>query len=160
MSSTSYSVDIVGLLVDIKVGVHFILTTIPQLILLGGELNPVDNTSIEILSSGIRMQPKNQGNKEVTISFANVVARENNRGSVSAAQKASRKSKASPSRTRAITRARVVGDAKVIDNSGTSASTSKLLDRNRGTKRKAVDIDTTSSPCKLVLGPRKLRKRA
>ena len=71
MGSTSYSVDMVDLLADIKVGVYFILTTIPQLILLDEELNPVDNTTIEILSSGIRMQPKNQGNKKVTISFAN-----------------------------------------------------------------------------------------
>lgn len=49
-----------------------------KLILLGGELNVVDNTSVEILGSGIGMQPEKQRNKEVTISFANAVARENN----------------------------------------------------------------------------------
>jgi hypothetical protein len=65
---------------------HFLLL-LPflKLILPGGELNVVDNASIEILGSGIRIQPEKQRNKEVTISFANAVARENNRGSVSAA---------------------------------------------------------------------------
>ena len=55
-----------------------------KLILLGGELNVVDNASIEILGSGIRIQPEKQRNKEVTISFAKAVARENNQGSISA----------------------------------------------------------------------------
>jgi hypothetical protein len=65
---------------------HFLLL-LPflKLILQGRELNTVDNASIEILGSGIRIQPKKQRNKEVTISFANAVARENNQGSVSAA---------------------------------------------------------------------------
>ena len=56
-----------------------------KLILLGGELNIVDDASIEILGSGIRVEPEMRGNKEVTVSFANAVARENNRGSVTAA---------------------------------------------------------------------------
>jgi hypothetical protein len=113
------------------------------------------------------MEPKNQGNKEITVSFANAVAKENNRGSVSAAQKAGRKSKASPPRTRAITRARAkgkgkaieaVGDTEVIDNGGTG--TGEALDGKRGRKRKAVDVDAASGPSKPVSGPRKLRKRA
>ena len=57
----------------------------PKLTLLGGELNIVDNASIEILGSAIRIEPEMQGNKEVTISFANAIARENNHGSVTAA---------------------------------------------------------------------------
>ena len=52
----------------------------------------MDNASIEILGNAICTEPKMRGNKEVTISFANAVARENNRGSVTAAQKAGRKS--------------------------------------------------------------------
>ena len=51
----------------------------------GRELNVVDNASIEILGSAICMETEVQGNKEVTISFANAIARENNRGSVTAA---------------------------------------------------------------------------
>jgi hypothetical protein len=67
-------------------GMHFLfLLPFLKLILIGGELNVVDNASIEILGSGIRIQPEKQRNTEVTISFANAVARENNRGSVSAA---------------------------------------------------------------------------
>jgi hypothetical protein len=55
-----------------------------KLTLLGGELNIVDNASIEILSSAIHTEPKMQGNKEVTISFASAIVRENNYGSVTA----------------------------------------------------------------------------
>ena len=52
----------------------------------------MDNASIEILGGAIRMQPEMKGNKEVTVSLANAVAKENNRGSVISAQKAGRKS--------------------------------------------------------------------
>src|SRR5579862_5428592 len=90
-----------------------LLLLFSRLILLGGELNTVDNASIEIIGSGIRTEPKMQGNKEVTVSFANAVARENNRGSVTAAQKAGRKAnnKASAPKTYAATRGKGKGKA-------------------------------------------------
>jgi hypothetical protein len=137
-----------------------LLLLFSKLILLGGELNVVDNASIEILGSGIRMEPKMQGNKEVTVSFASAIARENNCSSVTAAQKAGRKAnnKASVRKTRATTRAKGKGraieevrDVEVVDNVGPSAS--EVLG---GRKRKAVDIEPIAGP----LVPRKLRKRA
>jgi hypothetical protein len=130
------------------------------ILLLGGELNIVDNASIKILGSGIRMEPEMQGNKEVMVSFANAIARENNRGSVTAAQKAGRKAnnKASPPKTHVATRAKGKGraieevrDIEVIDNASPSAS--EVLG---GRKRKAVDIGPIIGPSV----PRKLRKRA
>jgi hypothetical protein len=143
-------------------GMHFpLLLPFLKLILLGGELNVVDNTSVEILGSGIRMQPEKQRNKEVTISFANAVARENNQGSVSAAQKAGRKTKASPPKARVATRAnamdkgkgRAVEEVEVIDNVGASEPG---LGGSRGRKRKTVDTDAVAGPSE----PRKLRKPA
>jgi hypothetical protein len=128
----------------------------------------VDNASIEILGSGIRTEPEMQGNKEITVSFASAVAKENNRGSVAAAQKAGRKAnKASPPKTRAATRAKAKGkgrafeeveEIKIIDNRSTGAS--GVLGGNRGRKRKAVNIDASAGPSEPVSGPRKLRKRA
>ena len=131
-----------------------------RLILLGGELNIVDNASIDILGSGIRAEPEMQGNKEVTVSFASAVAKENNRGSITAAQKAGRKAnnKASTLKTCAATRAKGKGRAieavrnvEVVDNVGPSAS--EVLS---GRKRKAVDIEPIAGPSV----SRKLRKRA
>ena len=56
------------------------------------------SASIEILGSAIRTEPEILGNKEVTVSFANNEARENNHGTVTAAQEAGKKAnnKASP----------------------------------------------------------------
>ena len=44
----------------------------------------MDNASIEILGNAICTEPKMWGNKEVTISFASAIVRENNYGSVTA----------------------------------------------------------------------------
>ena len=110
----------------------------------------MDNASVEVLGAGISMEPEMQGNKEVTISFANAVARENNRGSVRAAQKASRSA-----RKPCVARAKVKGkgQAKLTDNIGTGASKPSIA-TNQGTKRKRRAVETELS------GPRKLRKRA
>jgi hypothetical protein len=131
-----------------------------RLILQGGELNVVENASIEILGGVIHTEPEMQGNKEVTISLANAVAKENNRGSVTAAQKAGRKAKnkASPPKTRAATRAKAKGKGRAIEEVGEIAS--EVLGGNRNRKRKAVDIDAGTGPSELVSEPRKLRKRA
>ena len=51
----------------------------------------MDNASIEILGGAIRMKPDKKGNKEVTISLAKAVAKENNCSSINNAQKAGRK---------------------------------------------------------------------
>ena len=118
------------------------------------------------------MQPEKQGNKEVIVSFANAVARENNRRSVTAAQKAGRKAKANPPKTCVVTRASTKGkgravevveeveEVEVIDARASGPSNSKALGGNRGRKRKAVDINTASGISDPVLEPRKLRKRA
>jgi len=117
-----------------------------------------------------------QGNKEVTISFANAVARENNRGSIATAQKAGRSaSKACATKARATkaratkactTRAKGKGRDKgkgrateVIDNARTSAR-ELTLGANQGTKRKrqVVDAEEGAGASELS-GPRKLRKR-
>lgn len=158
----------------------YILLLLPflKLTLLGRELNIVDNASIEILGSAIRTEPKMQGNKEVTISFANTVARDNNCGSVTAAQKAGRRApKACATKTRATTRAKGKGRDKgkgrateaidedeevrevdVVDNTSTVASA--VLSGSRGRKRKAVNIDAGTGPSETASGTRKLRKRA
>jgi hypothetical protein len=160
-------------------GMHIpLLLPFLKLTLLGGELNVVDNASIEILGSAIRIEPKMQGNKEVTISFANAVARDNNRGSFTAAQKAGRRApKARATKTRAVTRAKGKGrdkgkgrateaidedeevrEVEVVDNTSTIAS--EVLSGSRGRKRKAVDIDAGTGPSETASGMRKLRKRA
>jgi hypothetical protein len=142
----------VGWLVDIKVSnENSTSTTILRLILLGGELNIVDNVSIEILGSGIHIEPEMQGGKEVTISFASIVARENNHGSVMAAQKAGRKAnKASAPKTYMAIRAK--GKGRAIEEVRDIEVASKVLG---GRKRKAVDIEPIAGPSM----PRKLRKR-
>ena len=134
----------------------------------------MDNASIEILGNAICTEPKMRGNKEVTINFANVVARENNRGSVTAAQKAGRSApKARVTKTRATTRAKgkgrdkgegrateaidedeEVGEVEVVDNTSTIAR--EVLSGSRGRKRKAVNIDAGTSPGETALEMRKL----
>ena len=149
------------------------LLPFPKLTLLGGELNIVDNASIEILGSAICTEPEMQGNKEVTISFANAVARENNRGSVTAAQKAGRRApKARVTKTRATTRAKGKGRDKgkgrateAIDEDEEVGevevvAASEVLRGSRGRKRKVVDIDAGTGPSETALRTRKLRKRA
>ena len=42
----------------------------------------MDNASIEILGGAIRIEPDKKGNKEVTISLAKAVAKENNQVSI------------------------------------------------------------------------------
>jgi hypothetical protein len=97
------------------------------------------------------MEPEIQGNKEVTISFANAVAKENNRGSVSAAQKAGR-SVQNPR----VTRARTTLQAKC---KGKGRATTLVA--NQGTKRKRQVVEASGGAGSSELsGPRKLRKRA
>ena len=51
----------------------------------------MNNVSIEILGSAICIKPDKEGGKEVTISLAKAVAKENNCSSINNAQKAGRK---------------------------------------------------------------------
>ena len=57
----------------------------------GGQLNSIDRSTADIIGGSIRTTPERKGGKDVTISFATAVAKENHRGSITAAQKAGRK---------------------------------------------------------------------
>ena len=59
----------------------------------GGELNPVDAATGALIGSGIRTDPEKTGGKEVTITLPSAVAKENNCGTISSAQKAGRTTK-------------------------------------------------------------------
>jgi hypothetical protein len=59
----------------------------------GGELNHVDATTGNILGTGIRTEPEQKDSKEVTIKLPSTVAKENNRGTITSAQKAGRTTK-------------------------------------------------------------------
>jgi hypothetical protein len=132
------------------------------------------------------MEPEIQGNKEVTISLANAVAKENNRGSVRAAQKAGRsapqlrvttarittrakgkgRNKGKGRVTKAVNEVEEVEEVEgvegvegveVIDNTSTGAI--EAFSGSRGRKRKAADTNAGYSLIEPVRGPRKLRKR-
>jgi hypothetical protein len=66
----------------------------------GGELNHVDATISNLLGIGIRTEPEQKDGKEVTITLSSAVAKENNRGSITKAQKSGRTTKPSAKSTR------------------------------------------------------------
>jgi hypothetical protein len=51
----------------------------------------VDQLTIDIFGGSIRPIPEMKGGKEITISLAKAVAKENKRGSIASAQKAGRR---------------------------------------------------------------------
>ena len=65
----------------------------------GDELNEVNNNSVDILGGDIPMEPEYKAGKEVIIPLSRAVARENNRGSITSAQRAGRATAASGSRS-------------------------------------------------------------
>src|SRR5947207_6498770 len=109
----------------------------------GSELNPVDAATGALIGSGIRTDPEKTGGKEVTITLSSAVAKENNRGTISSAQKAGRMTK--PQGTK--------------NNCGTSSSAQKAgrTTKLRGTKRKQMEAEIGGGE---PTGTRKLRKRA
>jgi hypothetical protein len=56
----------------------------------GDELNEVNSNSVDILGGDILMEPEYKAGKEVIIPLSLAVARENNRGSITSAQRAGR----------------------------------------------------------------------
>jgi hypothetical protein len=64
----------------------------------GGELNPIDAATAALVGRSIQTKPEQKGTKEVTIKLPSAVAKENNRGTITSAQKAGRttKSRAKP----------------------------------------------------------------
>ena len=107
-----------------------------------------------------------------------MLSRENNHGSVTAAQKAGRRApKVRATKLRATTRAKGKGrdkgkgrateaidedeevrELEVVDNTSTIAS--EVLSGSRCRKHKVVDIDASTGPSETASGTRKLRKRA
>ena len=63
----------------------------------GDELNEVNSNSVSILSGDIPMEPEYKAGKEVIIPLSLAVARENNQGSITSAQRARRATAASGS---------------------------------------------------------------
>jgi hypothetical protein len=64
----------------------------------GGELNPINAVTAALVGRSTRTQLEQKGAKEVTINLLSSVAKENNRGTITSAQKAGRttKSRAKP----------------------------------------------------------------
>ena len=60
----------------------------------GGELNHIEAAIGGLLGASIWTEPEKKGGKEVTIRFLAAVAKENNRGTITSAQKAGRTAKA------------------------------------------------------------------
>ena len=65
----------------------------------GDKLNEVNSNSVDILGGDIPMEPEYKAGKEVIIPLSRAVARENNRGSITSAQRAGRATAASGSRS-------------------------------------------------------------
>jgi len=133
----------------------------------GGELNHIDPTIRSLLGASIRTEPEKKGSKEVTIKLPAAVAKENNRGTITSAQKAGRTAKAAQ-KSREKGKGKQVetitindeddeaGDSEAGDSdAGEPVKVPKPRGKpglKAGTKRKQTGTDITS--------PRKLRKRA
>jgi hypothetical protein len=123
----------------------------------GGELNAVEAVIVDLLGSSIRTTPEQKDSKDVTITLAKAIAAENNRGSISNAQKAGRKAKPGPkprknrNRTAAIT-----GDDDELALVAKPRAKPGPKPKH-GSKRKRMEIEVDNSE---PIGPRKLRKRA
>jgi hypothetical protein len=119
----------------------------------GGELNHIEATIAGLLGASIRTEPEKKGGKEVTIKLPAAVAKENNRGSITSAQKAGRTAKAGQ-------KSREKGKGKqvetiAIDDDGEASDddAGELVPVSKSrSKRKRTDAEAAS--------PRKLRKRA
>lgn len=101
----------------------------------GGQLNAVDQSTADIFSGSIHPAPKKKGKKDVTISFAKAVAQENQRGSITSAQKSSR-----------VTKALAAKASKASKASGLKQGT-----KRRRTTEEEV-IDDTAGPGEPVQG--------
>ena len=79
-----------------------------------GELNSVSDVASSTLATGIAKNPPKKGKKPIQITLGKAVALENNRGSVTAAQKAGRKAKG---------KKRAIDDVEADDNGGEGPAT-------------------------------------
>jgi hypothetical protein len=96
----------------------------------GRQLNPVDQSTADIFGGSIRPAPEKKGGKEVTISFAKVIAQENKRESITSAQKAGRRIKKAPAPK--VTQAQAA-KAKAKAKQGTKrrrTAEDEVIDRN------------------------------
>jgi hypothetical protein len=123
----------------------------------GGELNSIDPSISDLLGSSIRTQPEKRAGKEVTIKFPSAVAKENNRGTITTAQKAGRttKSHAQPEpkpRQKPGPKPGPKSHAKPSPKPGPNLR--RELGPKPSAKRKRAEVET-SEPT----SPRKLRKR-
>ena len=133
------------------------------------DLNEVDNRLIETVGGSILIELEYQAGKEVIVPFSTAVARENSRGSITNAQRASRATATLGSRSRpAIVRDEelissiatatdaVSSVADVLANSPVRRSRQQLEPEpiKRTRKRKAAE-----NVGEVDLGPRKLRSR-
>jgi hypothetical protein len=116
----------------------------------GGELNTVDALIVDLIGSSIRTSPEKKDGKDVTISLAKAVAAENNRGSITSAQRGGRKAKAGP-KPRAKPGPKP--KAKPGPKPGAKPGPKPGAKRKRTNGDSDVDGDEPT-------GPRKLRKRA
>ena len=103
----------------------------------GGQLNSINQSTADVIGGSIRTTPERKGGKDVTISFATAVAKENHCGSITAAQKTGRKApgkKAAKASVMKVTR-----------------------DMNKGTKRTQAEVIGDSSAGEPVA--KRLRRR-
>jgi hypothetical protein len=131
------------------------------------DLNEVDGRLMETLGSSIPMEPEYKAGKEVVVPLSTAVARENNRGSITSAQRAGRATAGSgPGPANSLTRQRrqrpkpqkrrVVQERQPepVKTRNLKAVQEQQPEPVRTQKRKAVEgIEEVD------LGPRKLRSR-
>jgi hypothetical protein len=114
------------------------------------DLNEVSNNLVDVLSRNIPMEAEYKAGKEVQIQLAKAVAKENNRGSIAAAQKAGRATAAQKAGRAAAARSKTTGPGPGPGSLDLLAL--RLVKKTR--KRKAVeDVEEVD------LGPRRLRSK-
>lgn len=118
-----------------------------------GELNSINAATGNSIGSGIRMAPERKGNKDVTISLPSAVAKENNRGCITSAQKAGRTTKSgAKSGAKLSPKPRQKSGRKPGRNSSPKPSA-------KGKQAEVVTIENNLSDPEPVPAPKSRRKR-
>jgi hypothetical protein len=130
----------------------------------GGELNPIDAATGDLIGSGIQTNPEKMSGKEMTITLSSAVAKENNRSTISSAQKAGRTAKPKPGTKRKRTQVITIDDDAGNDDAEEPVPVPKRQTKSGpkpcgkpGAKRKQMEVEIGGGEPTVT---RKLRKRA
>ena len=105
----------------------------------GDELNEVNNNSVDILGGDIPMEPEYKAGKEVIIPLSRAVARENNQGSITSAQRAGRATAASGSRSESALANSPVRQRRRRPDPSPESSPERQLEPVRARNRRVVE---------------------